>query len=122
MRFIIAGRLASMNQFITANRTNVHVGNKLKQDSQANVMHYIPKWKQYDVPVVMEYRFYEPDQRRDLDNVSSFGIKVIQDALVKKGVLANDGWNHIKGFSVQFFVDKKNPRIEVDIHEVSDES
>jgi Holliday junction resolvase RusA-like endonuclease len=118
MRFIIPGKLASMNQFISANRTNVHVGNKLKQDSQANVMRYIPKWKLIEKPVVMEYRFYEGNKRRDLDNVASFCIKVVQDSLVKKGILANDGWDNIQGFSVQFFVDKKNPRIEIDIHEV----
>ena len=118
MRFIIPGKLASMNQFISANRTNVHVGNKLKQDSQSNVMRYIPPWHKIEKPVVIEYRFYEPDKRRDLDNVASFSIKVIQDSLVKRGILANDGWDNIQGFSVQFFVDKKNPRIEVDIHEV----
>jgi Holliday junction resolvase RusA-like endonuclease len=119
MRFVIPGKLASMNQFISANRTSVHVGNKLKQDSQANVMHYIPKWKQIEKPVIMEYRFFEPDRRRDLDNISSFALKVIQDGLVAKGILANDGWDNIQGFSVQFFVDKKNPRIEIDIHEVT---
>ena len=118
MRFIIPGKLASMNQFITANRTNVHVGNNLKQDSQANIMRYIPKWKCIDRPVTIEYRFYEPNKKRDLDNVASFGIKVIQDSLVKSGVLKNDGWENIQGFSVQFFVDKDNPRIEIDIHEL----
>lgn len=35
----------------------------------------------------MRYRWFEKDRRRDLDNVSSFGRKVIQDALVECGVL-----------------------------------
>lgn len=68
-------------------------------------------------PVRMKYTWYEPNKRRDLDNVSSFGRKVIQDALVVSKVLKNDGWNEIKGFSDEFYVDSKNPRIEVLIME-----
>ena len=43
---------------------------------------------------------------------------MIQDALVNKGVLKNDGWEHIVGFSDRFDVDTQNPRIEVLIREV----
>lgn len=52
-----------------------------------------------------------------MDNISSFGRKVIQDALVKAGVLRNDGWKEIRGFSDRFAVDAENPRIEVEIEE-----
>lgn len=69
-------------------------------------------------PVYMEYRWYEKNRRRDLDNISSFGRKVIQDALVQAHVLQNDGWKEITGFSDDFFVDAENPRIEVLIREV----
>ena len=69
-------------------------------------------------PVFMEYRWYEKNRRRDLDNISSFGRKVIQDALVQTHVLKNDGWKEIEGFSDEFFVDADNPRIEVLIREV----
>lgn len=55
---------------------------------------------------------------RDKDNISSFGRKVIQDGLVRVGVLKNDGWKHIEGFSDRFRVDEKNPRVEVEIIEV----
>ncbi len=68
-------------------------------------------------PVYMEYIWYETGKRRDKDNVSSFGRKVIQDALVKCGVLKDDGWKEIVGFSDRFYVDKKNSRIEVLIKE-----
>lgn len=66
-------------------------------------------------PVYMTYRWYEPDRRRDLDNISSFGRKVIQDALVHTKVIKNDGWKEITGFRDEFYVDSKNPRIEVEI-------
>lgn len=34
-------------------------------------------------------------------------------------VLKNDGWKEITGFSDEFFVDVNNPRIEVEIEEVT---
>ncbi len=69
-------------------------------------------------PVFMEYTWVESNRRRDLDNVSSFGRKVIQDALVAAGVLRDDGWKHVIGFSDRFEVNPENPRIEVRIKEV----
>lgn len=66
----------------------------------------------------MKYCWYEKNRRRDLDNISSFGRKVIQDALVKSGVLKNDGWKEIISFSDEFYVDPDNPRIEVEIEVV----
>lgn len=74
----------------------------------------------FDCPVIMRYTWYEPNRKRDKDNISSFGRKCIQDALVKAGVLKNDGWNEIESFSDKFFVDKKNPRIEVEICPLDD--
>ena len=71
-----------------------------------------------DKPVYMRYAWYERNRKRDLDNVSSFGRKVIQDALVSKGVISDDGWKNIKGFSDEFYVDNANPRIEVEIEVV----
>lgn len=69
-------------------------------------------------PVFMEYTWIEPSRRRDKDNISSFGRKVIQDALVQCGVLQDDGWKYVVGFSDRFEVDRENPRIEVLIKEI----
>jgi hypothetical protein len=71
--------------------------------------------------VKIDYHWYEPNKKRDLDNISSFGRKVVQDALVDNGILQNDGWNEVVGFSDTFFIDEKNPRIEVIITEIDDE-
>ena len=65
----------------------------------------------------MRYTWYEPNRRRDKDNICAGGRKVIQDALVKGGYLRNDGWKEIAGFSDEFRVDKSCPRIEVEIEE-----
>ena len=71
-------------------------------------------------PVMIHYPFYEPDRRRDLDNIAAVAHKFIQDALVKCRVIENDGWQHIVGFSDEFHVDKHNPRIEVTLIEAGD--
>lgn len=53
-----------------------------------------------------------------MDNISSFGRKVFQDALVEVGTLPGDGWRQIVGFSDEFYIDQENPRVEVTIREV----
>ena len=42
---------------------------------------------------------------------------MIQDSLVKEGIIANDGWDYVKEFYDRFYVDKQYPRIEVEIVE-----
>ena len=117
---IIHGKLDNLNDYTKASRTNPYKGSKMKKDNEAKVLQEI--YSQFGRlritrPVTMRYTWYEPNKRRDLDNISSFGRKVIQDALVTSKVLKNDGWNEIKGYSDEFYVDSKNPRIEVLIEE-----
>lgn len=118
---IISGRLDNLNDYIGAERSNRYKGAAMKTDNERIVSIFIRKClKDIKIrnPVIMHYRWYERNSRRDLDNISSFGRKVIQDALVKEGILENDGWKNIAGFDDQFFIDKNNPRIEVEIEEV----
>lgn len=117
---IITGRLPGLNDLINAERTNKYIAAQMKKRDMELVgwcaKRYLNGWKAY-APVVMHYRWYEPNTRRDKDNVSSYGRKIIQDALVVGGYLENDGWKQIVGFDDTFFVDKDNPRVEVDIEE-----
>ena len=64
--------------------------------------------------VYLRFNWIEPNKRRDKDNIAS-AKKFIIDALVKSGILENDGWKNVIGFSDRFSVDKNNPRIEVEI-------
>ena len=118
---IIPGKLNNVNDYTTACRTNPYKGAKMKADNEAIVLQAI--YSQFgrlrlNSPVYIKYRWYEPNRRRDMDNISSFGRKVIQDSLVQAKVLKNDGWKEITGFRDDFFVDKEFPRIEVEIQEV----
>lgn len=65
----------------------------------------------------MHYLWVERDRRRDKDNVSSFGRKIIQDALVSVCAIKNDGWANIDGFTDSFATDKNRPHVEVIIQE-----
>ena len=56
----------------------------------------------------LSFTWVEKDRRRDPDNVSSAGRKLILDGLVKAGVLAGDGWDGIAGWSDAFEVDGKH--------------
>lgn len=119
-KLIINGKLDNLNDYIEACRSNPYKGAKLKAHNQKIVYAEIKsqlKSLHISRPVYMKYKWYETDRRRDLDNISSFGRKVIQDALVKLNVIKNDGWKEIKGFCDEFYIDKKNPRIEVEIIE-----
>ncbi len=118
---IVHARLNNLNDYISAERTSRYIGADMKARNEALVKLAIKQQMRgirIEEPVFMEYRWYEKNRRRDLDNISSFGRKVIQDALVQTHVLQNDGWKEIEGFSDEFFVDTENPRIEVLIREV----
>lgn len=117
----IPGTLPNLNDYIAAERANRHKGAKMKADSGnivAVAIRQCLRGVKIEKPVEMNYFWYEPNKRRDKDNISSFGRKVIQDALVQCGVLKDDGWKYVVGFSDRFEVDRENPRIEVLIKEI----
>lgn len=118
-KFTIRGTLPGLNEYIEQERRHRQAGAKLKKQCECVVLHALRSLGklQIEKPVYMMYHWYEKDRRRDKDNISSFGRKVIQDALVKAHILQNDGWKNIIGFEDRFEVDKRNPRIVVEIIE-----
>lgn len=124
VKIVIPGRLPGLNEYIRECRKNQFAGGKMKRDDESRISWHI-NHQARDVkivePVRMVYRWHEVNRRRDLDNISSYGRKVIQDALVACEVLPDDGWNNITGFEDYFYVDKTNPRIEVEIYEKTED-
>lgn len=119
-RLVIAGRLPGLNEYTTACRTSPHKGNEMKRQATDTVMWHILsqiRGVKFTRPVFIIFTFYEPNKRRDHDNVSSFARKAIQDALVKCGTLKDDGWGYVTGHMDFFEVDKDNPRIVVEFVE-----
>ncbi len=119
-RLIIPGRLAGINEYTYESRRSPYAGAELKRRDQHTCEVAILdclRGVKIENPVHVSFEFYEKNKRRDLDNISGWAHKVIFDALVNCGVLADDGWDEINGFDDEFFVDSKNPRIEVFINE-----
>lgn len=126
-RFVIKGTLPNLNDLIAAERQQIRVkgkfttcGNNLKQDNQDLVIWYLRsqlKGVHISKRIHIHYLFVEKNMKRDKDNVASFAMKIIQDSLVKAGVIDNDGWKNISGFSCDFDVDKNAPHIEVTLTE-----
>ena len=119
-KFVINGRLPSLNEYCNAERKGYHCANSMKHRCQNAIKAYIraSKLKPIHCPVSIVYRFYEPNKKRDKDNVSGITHKFVQDALVESGILKDDGWDYITGFSDEFYIDRSNPRIEVTLIEV----
>ena len=122
--FTIKGTLPGLNEYLKAERSfhNRHSnGNDMKQQYQviiSNAIRLELKRTHINSPIRLKYMFYEPNRKRDLDNIAGVAHKFIQDALVKCKVIDNDGWNNIVVFEDHFFIDKHNPRIEVVLEEV----
>ena len=65
-------------------------------------------------PVIIKYKWYSPNSRKDVDNIA-FAKKFINDGLVIAGILENDSRKFVAGFTDEFFIDKINPRTEIEI-------
>lgn len=122
-RFTIHDRLPGINEYTSQQRANKYGGNLMKKHAQKAVEWEIrtAKIKPVKAPVTILYTFYEPNKRRDKDNIAGFAHKVIQDALVACGIIKDDAWDYIVGFEDRFGIDKKNPHIDVVIKDEKDD-
>ena len=115
---IIEGRLPGLNDYTKANRSNRYAGAQMKKDAQEQIWASIALTaKPMSGKVRLSFRWYEPNTRRDLDNIC-FAKKFILDTLVDHKIIEADDWKGVEGFTDKFYVCKDQPRIEVDIEEV----
>jgi Holliday junction resolvase RusA-like endonuclease len=118
----IQGTLPGLNEYIRVERGNRHRAAKLKKQVEQNIGWVIKQQLSgllIKEPVIMHYLWWEPNRKRDKDNIA-WAKKLIQDALVKTGVLEGDSWKHIIGFTDNFAVDQENPRVEIKIVKVKE--
>ena len=118
-KLTIPGTLPGLNEYSTLERRNRYQAAEMKRKAEHVIMAEARRQLRclrIKKPVSMEYLWVEKDRRRDKDNIA-FAKKFVQDALVKAGVLENDGWRQIDHFADDFGVDPKRPRVEVTIRE-----
>ena len=121
-KIIIPDKLDSANDYIKANRTHYHKANKMKKDNQRKIALYLRQAlgdTQILSPIHINFHWHEKNKKRDLDNIA-FAKKFIQDSLVYSGYLEDDGWSQIYSFADYFYIDNKNPRVEVEIIELGE--
>lgn len=120
-RFIINGRLPGLNDMIASRGRPWFMGHAVKTKAIKMVRAFliaenIPKFK---LPIFLRIKWIERDKRRDRDNVSGGGSKILLDAMKQHGIIINDSrkWVHDIRHDTSI-VDKVNPRIEIEIEEV----
>lgn len=65
-------------------------------------------------PMQITASYFCSNKNRDPDNIS-VARKFWLDSLVHAGVIQGDSWKYISGFQDRFYIDKLNPRIEIEI-------
>lgn len=116
--FTIYGRFPSLNEYVNAERANRSYGAAMKRKETKRAAEAAKGLPQLSNPVVISFRWIEPNMRRDVDNIA-FAHKFILDGLVSAGVLKSDSRKHVIGLQDEFpQPDPDNPRIEVKIMEM----
>ena len=122
----------SLNEYITAER--IRIGGKggklltkgalMKRQWQKDIGTYILnelRGVRIEKPVIIHYHYFEENAKRDIGNIHAPFQKFCEDALQDCGVIANDNQKCVVGFTALFGVDKQNPRVEVELEEVTNE-
>lgn len=123
-KVVIKGTFPTLNEYLAACGRNPKAGGRLKKqymdiaswEIRSQMRDYVAK-----TPIIVHFVYYEPNMKRDKDNIAAYAQKVIFDSLQVCGILKNDGWKDVENFTHDYFVDKDNPRIEVYIEEIKDE-
>lgn len=102
----VEGRMPSLNDYISAERANRYKAAAMKKRAP-----------RFERRVTVRTTFYEPDMRRDADNVG-FARKFVLDGLVAAGVIKDDSRKYVEQCPDRVLTDRARPRVVV---EVSDE-
>ena len=116
--FIITGRLPGYNE-LKARCWQESARCKAEAMREVQIAAMAARIRPVRGLVTVTISCYEPNARRDVDNVTSGAGKVILDALQEIGVLQGDGRKYIAQVIYPAVeIDRKNPRVEVEIREV----
>ena len=121
-KFTINAQLPSLNEVINANRGNRYKGSKQKKEIEELIGYEILFAKTRgtlkpvrNYPVKIKIDWHEATERRDLDNIVS-AKKFILDALVKNGILKDDGQKFVKRITDNPILGKKIPNSYVVVY------
>ena len=69
-------------------------------------------------PIRCHYKVYTQDKKHDRGNLYAAVEKSFLDALQKAKCLSNDTWDNVYDSTFESFLERQNPRVEIDIEEV----
>jgi Holliday junction resolvase RusA-like endonuclease len=117
LKLVIPGTLPSLNEIIDAAKGHWNNYREMKEQYTNLVA-----WNAKKLPEIkaanLIITWYCPNKRKDKDNIMA-GAKFILDGLMKAERIKNDGWKQIRDITHRFEVDKLDPRVEIEIEEVS---
>lgn len=106
----------NLNQY---RNTHFHVLNKSKVVFKDLISIDVAKLPEMQKIRVVLTLFPKTKRLCDLDNVLSIVTKYTQDVMVTMGKIPDDDYTHITALEFRFgSVDKDNPRVEIEIHEL----
>ena len=117
MKLVIDGTLTDLNSFIKAERTNKFMAAKIKKQETERVYWECKKQAMLKARMPISgvlIDWYTKDARIDADNLF-FAVKFLMDGMVLAKVIPDDTRKYITAITHRAYVDKKNPRIEVEI-------
>lgn len=106
-QFRVEGRLDGLNEYTRACRANKYAGAKLKKRNQRKVVEAIRNAGLHplDGQVSVIFTWYDNNgangRHRDKDNIA-FAKKFVLDGMVEAGLIRDDGWNDVAGFTDMF--------------------
>lgn len=80
----------------------------------ASIKHTIKRIR-IEYPIRCHFRIYMTNRGQCRSDIYAACEKSFLDALQKAKVIKNDGWNDVLDSTFHTYIDKDNPRIEVDI-------
>lgn len=120
-KLVIPGQLPTLNEIINEAKAHWNNYRVQKEDSTDKVA-----WAAIEAglprlnAVKLDITYYRKNRRNDPDNIAA-AKKFILDGLVAAGVLENDGWKQVRGWTEAWEVDKKNPRTEIILEEIEND-
>ncbi len=118
----VRGNLPDLNTIIAASKKHWSSYSRLKRDATSLVC--LSCKEQGIKPVKsadFDFFWFCESRRKDKDNISAGGRKMILDGLVDAGVIKDDGWSYVGDFQDIFSIDKDDPRVEVVIKDFTEE-
>ena len=120
-KLVIPGQLPTLNEIINEakahwNNYRVQKENSTEKVAWVAIEAGLPRLN----AVKLDITYYRKNRRHDPDNIAA-AKKFILDGLVAAGVIENDGWKQVKGWTEKWEVDKKNPRTEIILIEIGEE-